>query len=97
MPTLLVITVLLPLVGGLALFALPGLDYRRARAAAIGVVLATLAASLILAASFDPAKAPGTLAPRCRPVLRYATHGPAPRREEDIVRCCALSGTKTGG
>lgn len=52
MPTLLVITVLLPLLGGLVLFCLPRLDYRQARWAALGIALTTLVLSLILAAGF---------------------------------------------
>ncbi len=52
MPTLLVITVLLPLFGGLVLFGLPGLGYRQARWAALGVALVSLALSLVLAVGF---------------------------------------------
>jgi NADH-quinone oxidoreductase subunit M len=52
MPTLLIIAVLLPLAGGLALFGLPGLNYRQARWVALGTALATLLLSLVLAAAF---------------------------------------------
>lgn len=57
MPTLLVITVLLPLVGALVLAARPGLDHRLARQLALGTSLATLALSLVLMAGFDKAAA----------------------------------------
>jgi NADH-quinone oxidoreductase subunit M len=57
MQALLVLTVLLPLLGGLALFALPGLDYRRARWLALGVVLATFALSLVLLVAFQAGSA----------------------------------------
>lgn len=53
MPTLLVLTVLLPLVGGVVLFCLPKLDYRQARWAALAVSLATFVLSLILAVGFQ--------------------------------------------
>src|SRR5437762_230715 len=52
MPTLLVLTVLLPLIGALALFLLPGLDYRAARRFALATVLVTLACTLVLVVSF---------------------------------------------
>jgi NADH-quinone oxidoreductase subunit M len=54
MATLLVITVFLPLLGGLALVLMPWLDRHRARTIALSVALATLALSLILLASFRP-------------------------------------------
>lgn len=57
MSTLLVITVLLPLVGGLALFALPKLGHEQARWLALGTVLATFALSLVLWANFTPGTA----------------------------------------
>ena len=54
MPSLLVITVLLPLIGGLALLAMPKLDYRRARAFAIGTVLLTLGLAAIFCVALNP-------------------------------------------
>ena len=54
MATLLVITVLLPLLGGVALLLVPRLDYRRARWVAMGVALVTLAATLVLVVAFRP-------------------------------------------
>jgi NADH-quinone oxidoreductase subunit M len=54
MPTLLVITILLPLVAGVVLACgFPRVDYRVARATALGVTLLTLGLSLILALGFD--------------------------------------------
>ncbi len=53
MATLLVITVLLPFAGSLALWSMPRLDYRSARQVALGCVLATLALSLLMAALFE--------------------------------------------
>ncbi len=55
MATLLAITVLLPMIGALALVVAPGLDVFTARRIALGTSLATLAASLVLLAGFDPA------------------------------------------
>ncbi|CAN5622172.1 NADH-quinone oxidoreductase subunit M [soil metagenome] len=52
MANLLVITVLLPLLGGLALLLMPGLNHKAARWVALGTVLATLAASLVLVLAF---------------------------------------------
>jgi NADH-quinone oxidoreductase subunit M len=52
MPILLVFTVLLPLIGGLALLCLPGLNYRQARQLALGTALATFVLSLVLLAGF---------------------------------------------
>ena len=52
MATLLVITVLLPLAGSLALFLSPRLDVRAARWTALGVTLATLALTLVLLLAF---------------------------------------------
>jgi len=52
MPTLLVITTFLPLVGALALLLRPGWDYATARRVALGTVLATLALSLVLVVAF---------------------------------------------
>src|SRR3954452_12426404 len=52
MPTLLVITTLLPLAGSLVLFAFPGLDKRNARAIALATALASLALSLVLLLAF---------------------------------------------
>jgi NADH-quinone oxidoreductase subunit M len=57
MPTLLVITILLPLLAGVVLACLPRLDYRAARASALVVTLVTLGLSLILALGFDKAAA----------------------------------------
>jgi NADH-quinone oxidoreductase subunit M len=53
MATLLLVTVFLPLVGSAGLLLAPTLDARRARAVALGFVLATLALSLGLLAAFD--------------------------------------------
>lgn len=53
MPTLLVITILLPLVGALALFAMPWLPYTIARWVGLGFSLATLGLTGILASNFD--------------------------------------------
>jgi NADH-quinone oxidoreductase subunit M len=55
MATLLVITVFLPILGSLALIAMPRADDRGVRAVALGIALATLALSLILLAGFRPA------------------------------------------
>ncbi|MBX6315517.1 MAG: NADH-quinone oxidoreductase subunit M, partial [Isosphaeraceae bacterium] len=57
MPTLLVITALLPLLGALVLFCLPQLDYKTARWIALGTVLATLALCLPLVFAFEPGRA----------------------------------------
>jgi NADH-quinone oxidoreductase subunit M len=54
MPTLLVVTVLLPLAGGLYLFLSPGLEARAARKVALGCVLATLALTCVLLFMFRP-------------------------------------------
>ena len=53
MSTLLLLTVLIPLAGGIALFARPALDHKTARKIALGTALATLACSLILVFGFD--------------------------------------------
>src|SRR3954471_10017871 len=59
MASLLLLTVFLPLVGSGFLLLSPRLPARTARAVALGAVLATLAASLVLLAGFDPeAKGP---------------------------------------
>jgi NADH-quinone oxidoreductase subunit M len=55
MAILLVITVLLPLLGALWLFARPDLPASQARTLALGVVLASLALSLVMVVAFDPA------------------------------------------
>jgi len=55
MATLLALTVLLPMIGVLALILSPGLDAHGARKIALGTSLATLAASLVLLFGFDPA------------------------------------------
>jgi NADH-quinone oxidoreductase subunit M len=52
--TLLLITVLLPLAGSLALFLSPRWDVKTARTVALGTALATLAFTLILLAAFRP-------------------------------------------
>ncbi|MFO0957866.1 MAG: NADH-quinone oxidoreductase subunit M [Isosphaeraceae bacterium] len=57
MPTLLVITILLPLAGALALFAMPRLPYTTARWVGLGFVLATLALTAVLVSDFDPGQA----------------------------------------
>ncbi len=54
MATLLLVTVLIPLVGGIALFARPDLDHKTARKIALGAALATLGCSLVLVFGFDP-------------------------------------------
>jgi NADH-quinone oxidoreductase subunit M len=54
MATLLAFTVLLPMIGVLALILAPGLDAQGARKIALGTSLATFAASLILLFGFDP-------------------------------------------
>ena len=59
MPTLLVVTVFLPLLGSLALFFMPTLTYRSARAVALAFSLATLALSLVLLARFDVFRSAG--------------------------------------
>jgi NADH-quinone oxidoreductase subunit M len=56
MASLLLLTVFLPLVGAAVLMAVPALDARRARAAALGVALATLALSVLLLFGFDAEK-----------------------------------------
>jgi NADH-quinone oxidoreductase subunit M len=57
MPTLLVITVFLPLIGALALLLQPRLDHRSARGLALVTVLATLALSLLLGLNFEVGRA----------------------------------------
>ncbi|MFO0910312.1 MAG: NADH-quinone oxidoreductase subunit M [Isosphaeraceae bacterium] len=52
MATLLLITVLLPLAGSLALFLMPRLDHRSARVVALGTALATLFLTTILLFAF---------------------------------------------
>jgi NADH-quinone oxidoreductase subunit M len=54
MASLLLLTVFLPLAGSAILMFLPRLDYRAARSITLGVVLTTLAMSLILLANFQP-------------------------------------------
>ena len=54
MPTLLVITTLLPLAGAILLFLRPGWDHVTARKVALGTVLATLALALVFAVAFRP-------------------------------------------
>ncbi len=54
MPTLLVITTLLPLAGAVLLFLRPGWDYATARKVGLGTVLLTLALALVFAMSFRP-------------------------------------------
>src|SRR4051794_17527034 len=53
MATLLLTTVLLPLVGAGFLILSPRLDVKRARSVALGVALATLALTLVLLAAFQ--------------------------------------------
>ncbi|RUL88379.1 complex I subunit 4 family protein [Tautonia sociabilis] len=53
MATLLVVTVLLPLLGGLALLLAPKLDHKAARWVALATTLATLAFSLVLVGAFQ--------------------------------------------
>src|SRR5713101_920884 len=54
MAALLVLTVLVPLVGSVALFLSPWLDQRAARTFALGTTLATMALTLILLLAFQP-------------------------------------------
>ena len=54
MATLLVITVLLPLIGSVVLFLSPRLDVKSARTIALGTALAALALTLILILAFRP-------------------------------------------
>ena len=59
MPSLLILTVFLPLAGSAFLLMSPGLPARTARSVALGVVLVTLTLSLVLLAAFVPdARAP---------------------------------------
>ena len=53
MATLLVITVLLPLLGSLVLVLLPKLEFQTARSIALATALVTLGFSLILLWGFD--------------------------------------------
>ncbi|MEO6811824.1 MAG: NADH-quinone oxidoreductase subunit M [Isosphaeraceae bacterium] len=53
MPTLLVITVLLPLFGSAALLLAPKLDHKSARVIALGTALVTLALTVLLVVNFD--------------------------------------------
>src|SRR6516162_5232257 len=55
MPTLLVITVLLPVVGSLILVLLPKLEFQTVRSIALATALVTLGFSLILLLGFDSA------------------------------------------
>ncbi len=57
MPTLLVITILLPLVGALFLGSWPRLGQQASRWIALGTVLVTLALSLVLAVAFESGEA----------------------------------------
>ena len=57
MATLLVVTVLLPLLGGLGLLLAPGLGYNAARWTALATTLVTLGFSLVLAVGFEPGSA----------------------------------------
>src|SRR5579883_1399676 len=54
MATLLLITVFLPIIGSVALFASPRMDVKTSRSIALGTALATLAFSLILLLRFQP-------------------------------------------
>jgi NADH-quinone oxidoreductase subunit M len=54
MATLLAITVLLPLIGSVALIFLPGLDKHQSRNLALGFVLATFGLSLLFLLFYDP-------------------------------------------
>jgi NADH-quinone oxidoreductase subunit M len=83
MATLLLITVLLPLMGGAGLFLSPGLDMKTARSVALGTALATLALSLILILAFKadvttpqfafgPVEGPYGLSWMERPGIRFA-------------------------
>lgn len=83
MATLLVITVLLPLLGSLGLFLSPRLDMKTARVVALATALATLALSLILLYSFQagvttpqfafgPESGPYGLAWMERPGIRFS-------------------------
>ena len=74
MPTLLVVTALLPLAGSLALFLNPKWDYPRARAVALGTALATLALALVLVAGFDT-RAEGPQFSSTRLTEGHAVHG----------------------
>ncbi len=56
MAILLILTVFLPLIGAIVLMASSKLDARRARAIALGFVVATLALSLVLLSGFAPGK-----------------------------------------
>jgi NADH-quinone oxidoreductase subunit M len=55
--TLLVLTVLLPLLGAILLLLSPNIDHRSARGFALGTVLATLVLSLAFVVQFDPEQA----------------------------------------
>jgi len=54
MEILLLITVLVPLAGGVLLFLSPRLDYRQARSIALGTALAALALTAVLMLAFKP-------------------------------------------
>ncbi len=56
MALLLVLTVLLPSLGSVALFAMPRYPARSARSLALGLSLATLGLSILLLLAFDPTK-----------------------------------------
>ena len=83
MATLLVITVLLPLIGSVVLILMPKLDKNQARNVALGFVLATLGLSLLFLLGFDPgetrpqfafgpAEGPYGLGWMARPDIRFA-------------------------
>ncbi len=83
MPTLLVITVLLPLLGSLALMLAPRLDRTLARSIALGCTLITMALSLVLLLwfrtghlapqfAFGPTNGPYGLQWLTRPDIRFA-------------------------
>ncbi len=66
MASLLAVAVLVPLIGAIALLLAPRLDYRRARVAALGVVLVSLALGLVFVAAFRTGDVtrPETLGPQ---------------------------------
>lgn len=61
MAFLLVLVILIPLLTGAALMALPGLSLRATRQVALGAVVAALALSVFLVLRFDPRPAAGSL------------------------------------
>src|SRR3954462_8511840 len=95
MATLLLITVFLPGLGGLALVLMPRQDDHRARAIALGIAVATLAMSLILLVGF-PSEVEGPqfafVTPEGRYGVSWTGSTPEARDWPDIRLALGLDG-----